>query len=109
MNKINECDKCELCTQLDDKDYANALLTALKELSKNYCVALTEASNEKLYEKYLDAFIQIIDMQRCTFELMLKNGWYTLENVESKKMDQKLKTICDEYNKLFKDNNSQSN
>ena len=30
----------------NDKDYLNSLLSCLKEMSKNYVMAMTEASNE---------------------------------------------------------------
>ena len=35
---------------LNDKDYMNSILSSLKEMSKNYTVALTEASNETLFK-----------------------------------------------------------
>ena len=37
---------------LNDKDYMNCLLSSLKEMVKNYAVALTEASNKNLYNSY---------------------------------------------------------
>ena len=37
---------------LNDKDYLNCLLSSLKEMTKNYAIALTEASNETLYNDY---------------------------------------------------------
>ena len=37
---------------LNDKDYLNCLLSTLKEMVKNYSVALTEASNKNLYNNY---------------------------------------------------------
>ena len=39
-------------TSLNDKDYMNSLLGTLKEMVKNYAVALTEASNENLYNTF---------------------------------------------------------
>ena len=41
---------------LNDKDYITCLLTTLKEMSKNYVVAMTEASNDELYNIYKDSF-----------------------------------------------------
>ena len=38
-------------TSLNDKDYMNSLLGTLKEMVKNYAVALTEASNKNLYNE----------------------------------------------------------
>ena len=37
---------------MNDKDYITKLLSCLKEMEKNYVVAMTEASNENLYNKY---------------------------------------------------------
>ena len=85
---------------LNDKDYMNSLLSTLKELAKNYTVVLTEASNEKLYKEYKKAFDNIITMQRETYELMFKNGWYSLEQAEKTKIDNKYKMFCQELNDL---------
>ena len=41
---------------LNDKDYMNSLLSTLKELVKNYAIALTEASNENLYNEYKNGY-----------------------------------------------------
>ena len=41
---------------LNDKDHINSLLGTLKQMVKNYAVALTEASNEYLYEEYKKMF-----------------------------------------------------
>ena len=41
---------------MNDKDYITCLLTALKEMSKNYATAMTEASNEYLYNSYFSIF-----------------------------------------------------
>ena len=38
--------------ELNDKDYINCLLSTLKEMSKNYVTAMSEASNENLYNIY---------------------------------------------------------
>ena len=69
--------------QLNDKDFIGALLTCLKDLEKNYTVALTEASNEYLFEKYKTIFDQIANMQRNVYELMFRKGWYCMEKAES--------------------------
>ena len=37
-------------TNLNDKDYISSLLSSLKDMVKNYTIALTEASNESLYQ-----------------------------------------------------------
>lgn len=35
---------------LNEKDYLTSLLTSLKNMEKNYCIAMTEASCEELYK-----------------------------------------------------------
>ena len=63
---------------LNDKDYLNCLLSSLKEMTKNYAIALTETSNETLYNEYLNMFKEYSKMQREVFELMFRKGWYAL-------------------------------
>ena len=100
-NKISN-PKTEVPTGLglNDKDYMSSFLTCLKEMEKNYTVALTEASNEFLYNKYEKIFNEISKMQRKTFEFMFKKGWYCLEKVESNKINEKYQTLSQEYDDL---------
>lgn len=85
---------------MNDKDYINKLLSCLKEITKNYTVALTEASNETLYNKYKDMFLRYIDMQRNVFELMFRKGWYELEEVEKNKINEKYNMLNKEYDSI---------
>lgn len=87
--------------ELNEKDYLNCLLTSLKEMEKNYTISMTEASNESLYEKYLVTFKKISELQRETYELMFKNGWYKLEKAEEIKISKKLDMLNQEYTDLF--------
>lgn len=87
-------------TMLNDKDYINDLLSCLKEMTKNYAVALTEASNEYLYNEYKEVFDKISKMQRDVFELMFRNGWYSLEEVKSTKLKDKYNTLSGELKTL---------
>ena len=64
---------------MNDKDYTNSLLTCLKEMTKNYTIAMTEASNESLYNSFHSIFKEITNLQRETYELMFRKGWYSLE------------------------------
>ena len=54
MNNQISNPKIEVPTgmQLTDKDHINDLLSSLKCMVKDYALALTEASNETLYQKY---------------------------------------------------------
>lgn len=49
---------------LNDKDYINSLLSTLKEMEKNYVIAMSEASNEKLLSIYKNVFLKIVALQR---------------------------------------------
>ena len=86
--------------ELNDKDYITALLTCLKEMTKNLAVALTEASNEDLYNKYLIMFNEISSMQRDVYELMFRKGWYQMEVAEDNKISSKLQMLSQEYQDL---------
>lgn len=85
---------------LNDKDYLNSLLSSLKEMSKNYTLSLTEASNEVLYNEYKLMFNDYISMQRDVYELMFRKGWYVLENSDSNKINNKYQTLKQELDDL---------
>lgn len=86
--------------ELNDKDYCTCLLSTLKDMEKNYCIAMTEASNEWLYDIYKDVFLDIADLQRKVYMLMFENGWYALENVAQTKLDEKMNMLSQEYQDL---------
>ena len=86
--------------EMNEKDYLTCLLGILKELEKNYAIALTEASNEHLYQSYFNTFKEISSLQRETYELMFKNGWYSLEKAETTKITEKHQMLCQEYQDL---------
>ena len=74
-NKISN-PKTEVTTgiKMNDKDYLNCLLTCLKDMTKNYTIAMTEASNESLYKSYNSTFQELIKLQRKAFELAFKKA-----------------------------------
>lgn len=82
---------------LNDKDYISSLLSCLKDMVKNYTIAMTEASNEKLYDAHKETFLNLIALQREVYELMFRKGWYVLEKAEEQKIDQKYQTLSLEY------------
>lgn len=86
--------------QMNDKDYITCLLTLLKDITKNYTIAMTEASNEHLYQSYHSIFQELINLQRETFEVMFQKGWYELEKAEANKITQKYQTLSQEYQDL---------
>ena len=85
---------------LNDKDYLNCLLSGLKEMARNYTLAITEASNERLYNIYKGIFDEVCALQREAFELAFKKGWYSLENSEAQKVQQKYQTLNQEFQDL---------
>lgn len=94
--------KTEVCKgiSLNEKDYLNSLLSCLKELSKNYTILLTEASNETLYQTNLEIFLNISSLQRKVYELMFKNGWYQLEKEDTNKISSKYQMLNQELSDL---------
>lgn len=100
-NKItNPKTKTPTGIEMNDKDYLTCLLTILKEMSKNYTQAMTEASNEHLYKSYHSIFEEITKLQRETYELSFQNGWYSLEKAEATKIEEKYNTLSTEYQDL---------
>ena len=102
MNQKVSNPKVEVPTGIlcNDKDYLNTLLSCLKEMSKNYVMAMSEASNECLYEKHKQVFLSLISLQREVYELMFRKGWYSLEQAEIQKISQKLQMLSQEYQDL---------
>lgn len=100
-NKISN-PKTEVPTgmNLNDKDYMDNVLSSLKAMEKNYTVALTEASNEVLLEKYDEMFNEIKQYQREVYELMFKNGWYELEKADTSKINEKYTKLQQEFTSL---------
>ena len=86
--------------ELNDKDFIGSLLSCLKSMEKNYTVALTEASNETLFDIYKGVFDEIALMQREVYELMFRKGWYCMEQAEQQKISTKYQTLNTEYNDL---------
>ena len=87
---------------MNDKDYITSILTCLKEMSKNYTIAMTEASNESLHKSFHSIFEELMKLQREVYELMFRKGWYILEKAETQKIDQKYNTLSTEFQDLLK-------
>ena len=100
MNKVSNENNEFSNIPMTDKDYATMLLIMLKDISKNYTISLTEASNEILYNKYKDMYVKYINMQRNLFEEMYRKGWYNLEKVEDNKLTTKYNTLNNEFNSI---------
>ena len=85
---------------MNDKDYTNSLLSCLKEMTKNYTTAMTEASNESLYNSFHSTFEELIKLQRETYELMFRKGWYSVELADTTKINEKYNMLSQEYQDL---------
>ena len=79
--------------KLNDEDYLNSVLSSFKEMSKNYSIVLTEASNEALYKTLKKQYDLITNMQRSLFEFMFEYGWYSLEKTLKTTLDSKYNTL----------------
>lgn len=86
--------------QMNDKDYITTILSMEKQVVKNYAVAMTEASNNDLYNDYHDMFDDVCELQREIYNLMFKKGWYCLEVANDDKIQQKLDSIQQEISQL---------
>lgn len=85
---------------LNDKDFIMSILTCLKEIEKNYTIALEESSCETLFNKHKEVFEKIVALQRKTYETLFRLGLYELERVENNKIVTKYNTLQQEYNLL---------
>lgn len=101
MSKIgNEVVKVPNGIELNEKDYCICLLTTLKDMEKNYTIAMTEASNEWLYGVYKQSFEDLSKLQRELYCLMFQNGWYQLEALEPGKIKEKYNLLETDYKNL---------
>ena len=101
MNKIkNQTTKVQNGIELNEKDYCTCLLSTIKDMEKNYVIAMTEASNEWLYDIYKNTFLELSELQRELYQIMFQNGWYEMECVESKKLDDKYTMLESDYRAL---------
>lgn len=101
MSKVgNEVVEVPTGIELNEKDYCICLLSTIKDMEKNYVIAMTEASNDWLYDQYKSIFDEISKLQRELYNLMFKKGWYQLETVDSKKLSEKYSLLDDDYKSL---------
>ena len=86
--------------EMNDKDYITTMLTIEKAMVKDYATALTEASNNDLYNDYLEMFNDVSTLQRDIYNLMFKKGWYQLEMAQDNKIQEKLNCLTNEISQL---------
>ncbi|WP_102344971.1 spore coat protein [Bacillus sp. Marseille-P3661] len=73
---------------MNDRDFANDMLTTGKYMTDAYSTALNEASHEQLYQDLALIFKETQDCQRNFFNLMFQKGWYKLEAAPQQKLQQ---------------------
>ena len=102
MNNKIENKKVEVpqTKEMNDKDYITTMLTIEKAMVKDYATALTEASNNDLYNDYLEMFNDVSTLQRDIYNLMFKKGWYQLEMAQENKIQEKLKCLTHEISQV---------
>ncbi len=95
MNKEIKNPKKEVSSgkEMNDSDYLNVVLELEKNMSNNYSIALNEASNDYLYEDYFTLLEDTKDAAREAYNLMFEYGWYTLEEAEKEKINQKISCL----------------
>ena len=74
--------------EMNDRDFINDMLATEKYMTASYSTALNEVSNQTLYQDLATIFKETQDCQRRLFEVMFKNGWYSLEIADQQKMQQ---------------------
>ena len=74
--------------QMNERDFLNDLLTTEKYMTTAYSVALHEASHEGFYQVLMNIFSETQDCQRDLYDLMYKNGWYSVEAADQQKLQQ---------------------
>lgn len=91
--------KVEVSTgiSLNEKDYITCLNATLKEMSKGYVTAMSEASSESLYSVYKEILEKVSDLQREVYEIMFRKGWYILEKCDANKINTKYQNFTQEY------------
>lgn len=85
---------------MNDRDFLNDLLASEKDITINTATAITEASNRKLENMFLEFFDSIEAIQRDAYELAWNNGWYELESAETKKINESVKKLNQKIEEL---------
>jgi spore coat protein CotF len=73
---------------MNDRDFANDLLSTEKYMTNAYSVAMNEASHQSLYQDMLTVFNETQNQQRELYNLMFKKGWYKVEAADQQKLQQ---------------------
>ncbi|GAA0499858.1 spore coat protein [Salinibacillus aidingensis] len=86
--------------QMNERDFVNDMLATEKYMTASYTTAMNEVSNQRLYQDVSLIFKETQDCQRNLFDLMFKNGWYSLEVADQQKMQQSYQQYAGYKNQL---------
>ncbi|WP_026569544.1 spore coat protein [Sediminibacillus sp. JSM 1682029] len=86
--------------QMSERDFVNDVLASEKYLTGAYSIALNEASNQGLYQDLAAICKETQDCQRTLYNLMFKNGWYSLEKADQQKIQQAYQQYSGYLNQL---------
>lgn len=101
-NKVNNpMVKVPNTSALNDRDYMNAILEYEKNMSNNLSIALSEASNEYLYNEIMPMFNSVKKASRDLYYMMFEKGWYSLEKAEEQKITQKQNELQNKMSELI--------
>lgn len=98
------CDETpvEQTKNMNDRDYLVDILASEKDITKNMCIALTEASNTTLHDEFYEIFNTVEEIQADTYEMAWNFGWYKLEEAEATKKSSKQKELTTKFEELQK-------
>ena len=100
-NKVNNPEvNVSKTIDMNEKDYLQVILENEKNMSNNLSIAIDEASNDLLFDKFYDIFDDVKCAARDAFNLMFKNGWYTLEKAQDNKRKEENTKLNDKLNDL---------
>ncbi|WP_343842743.1 spore coat protein [Salinibacillus aidingensis] len=85
---------------MNERDFVNDMLATEKYMTASYTTAMNEVSNQRLYQDVSLIFKETQDCQRNLFDLMFKNGWYSLEVADQQKMQQSYQQYAGYKNQL---------
>jgi spore coat protein CotF len=85
---------------MNDRDILNDVLNTEKNMSDNLSIALSEASNDKIFKEFLPMFNDTKNAGKEIFNLLFKNGWYTLEHAQPTKIQQKYTEFSQKLSEL---------
>lgn len=89
MSKIeNEKTQVPSTKDMNDMDLLNDVLFSEKIMNNNYNTSLGEMSNKNLFKKFMELYEEMKNLEREAFDLIFKNGWYSLEKEEETKINQ---------------------